>query len=180
MIIIKQLYYLILSIFNILLKLVFFPFLRCLLLNIIGQKVSLSAAIHEIKIKSLKPNTIFIGKRSIINNYVLLDNRDKIYIGKDVCIAEYTKIYTNYHDHNLPKRPIKKKKVVIKDKAFLYSSVIVNPGVVISEGSVIGSGSILSRSTKPYFFYAGNPATIKGKIDVINFKNGFFGYGSTP
>ena len=177
---IKQTYYLILFLSNFFLFVIPIPFLRVLFLNVIGQKISWSAAIHRIKLKSLKPKSLIIGKRSIINNNVVLDNREKIIIGNDVSIAEYSKIYTNFHDNLKINRPILKKKVIIQDKVFIYSSVIINPGVTICEGTFIGAGSVVTKDTEGFSFYAGNPAVMKRKLSKVDYKNNFFGYGFTP
>jgi len=154
---------------------------RILLLNLIGQKISYSASVHRIKIKSLKPKTLIIGARSIINPNVLLDNRNKIVIGENVAISEFTKIYTTSHDHSSYNRPTKGSPVIIEDMAFIYSNVIVTPGVRIIKGSVIASGAVVAKSTdEEYGIYAGNPAKIKKKLSCFSFKNNFYNYLWVP
>jgi acetyltransferase-like isoleucine patch superfamily enzyme len=49
---------------------------------------------------------------------------------------------------------------VIEDFAWVGAGAIVLPDITIAKGSVIGAGAVVTKSTKPWMVYAGNPARI--------------------
>jgi len=48
--------------------------------------------------------------------------------------------------------------VIFENFVTLATNTIVFPGVRLAEGSVVGAGSVVTKSTKPWTVYAGNPA----------------------
>ena len=61
-------------------------------------------------------------------------------------------------------------KISVGHDVWIGDRVSALPGVKFSNGSVIGSGSIVTKSTKPYGIYAGNPAKlIKFRFDSKKF-----------
>lgn len=48
--------------------------------------------------------------------------------------------------------------VVLEDFVTLATNVVVFPGVTIAMGTVIGANSVVTKSTKPWGIYLGNPA----------------------
>ena len=53
----------------------------------------------------------------------------------------------------------------VNRRDFLTIGGMVMGGVTIGTHSVIGAGSVVSKSTKPYTIYAGNPAVeIKARV----------------
>lgn len=57
--------------------------------------------------------------------------------------------------------------IEIGSNVWIGTGVTIMPGVKIADGSVIGTNSTLTKSTKPFGIYAGNPATfIKFRFDT--------------
>jgi len=54
--------------------------------------------------------------------------------------------------------------ITIKRGARIGGGVTILPGVVIGEESEIGAGSVVTKDTRPYGRYWGNPATLKGAV----------------
>ena len=154
--------------------LVYLPtsYLRVLLLRSIGQRIDSSASIHRgLRIMSLRPGSLRIGKRAIVNHSVLLDNRRGLVLQDDVAISSGGAIYTLSHDHSKIDRPTLGKPVVIGKGSFLYSRVIVCPGVRIRKQTVLAAGCVLTRSTGSNSLWGGNPARcIKSRysVDAVN------------
>ena len=48
--------------------------------------------------------------------------------------------------------------IIVESDVWIGANVVVLKGVTVAEGCVIGAGSVLTKSTKPYSIYAGNPA----------------------
>ena len=178
---IKQVYYLFLAIVNLLLRVSPNSFFRVVILKLIGQNISWSSSIHRgARIKSLVPGTLSIGKKSIINQQVILDNRGGLQIGDNVAISEHTKIYTASHDHSQIKRPIIRKTVMIENGAFIYSNSIILPGVTIQKNSVVAGGAVVTRNVLQHTIVGGNPAKEIKKINKIDFENNPYKYSWTP
>ncbi len=55
---------------------------------------------------------------------------------------------------------VQRKKVVIKDKAWIGFNSIILKGVTIGEGAVVGAGSVVTKDVPDYAIVAGNPAVI--------------------
>ncbi|MBL4941085.1 MAG: acyltransferase [Colwellia sp.] len=53
---------------------------------------------------------------------------------------------------------IKYAPVILERYANVGTNVVIMPGVTIAEGCVIGSNSTVTKSTKPWTIYVGNPA----------------------
>jgi acetyltransferase-like isoleucine patch superfamily enzyme len=49
-------------------------------------------------------------------------------------------------------------KIVLEDFSNIGTNAIVFPGVTIAEGCVVGAGSVVSKDTRPWTIYVGNPA----------------------
>lgn len=58
--------------------------------------------------------------------------------------------------------------LIIEDDVWIGTNSIILKGVRIGKGSIIAAGSVVTKSTKPFHIYGGNPAKIIKKIDVIN------------
>ena len=155
----RQAYYIILWLVNLLLMLVPGVWLRVMVLNFTGQRVSWRADIHRgVKIMSLKPGTLVIEPHVIVNPNVLLDNRGGLILQRDCAISSGCALYSYGHDHAIAERPTVGRPVVIGQGAFIYSRSIILPGVRVRKYSVIGAGSVVTKSTTSHGFYGGNPA----------------------
>lgn len=57
-------------------------------------------------------------------------------------------------------------KTVIENDVWIGAGCFIKAGIHISTGSIIGMGSVLTKSTKPYEIWAGNPAKkIRDRFD---------------
>lgn len=55
---------------------------------------------------------------------------------------------------------VQRRKVVIKDKAWIGFNSIILKGVTIGEGAIVGAGSVVTKDVPDFAVVAGNPATI--------------------
>jgi acetyltransferase-like isoleucine patch superfamily enzyme len=62
------------------------------------------------------------------------------------------------------KTGVKQEPVLIKRGARIAIGALILPGVVIGEECLIGVGSVVTKSTKPYSIYFGNPARYIGPV----------------
>lgn len=113
-----------------------------------------------------EPSNIWIGRGSIIGDNSILDGRNGIKIGKDVCFASNVRIWTEQHDHRDPWfrcETQEHKPVIIDDRAWIGSHTIILHSVHIGEGSVVAAGAVVTHDVPPYTMVAGIPAKKVGE-----------------
>jgi len=101
---------------------------------------------------------ISIGSDTIIGENVVLDGRDKIYIGNHVDIASEVMIYNAQHDVQSDNFHATQAPVNIGDYVFIGPRAIILPGVTIGKGAVIGAGAVVTKDVKEFVIVGGVPA----------------------
>ncbi|NIJ44314.1 putative colanic acid biosynthesis acetyltransferase WcaF [Wenyingzhuangia heitensis] len=119
----------------------------------IGEGVKISASA-----KLLYPWNITIGNHCWIGDNVELYSVDKIIIGNNVAFAHNIFVATAAHDVNKILFPTIKKRIVIKDEAWISSNVFINMGVTLNKGVVVGSASVVTKDLPEGYICVGNPA----------------------
>jgi acetyltransferase-like isoleucine patch superfamily enzyme len=155
-----QFFFLAITLFNVLHRILFLRSIRQFLYRIAGYKISRSASVHGVRFFSF--GKLSIGAETIVNQGCYLDNRRGITIGDRVVVAHDTKIYTLGHDINCPQFSTKGAPVRIEDYAVLFSNVLVMPGVTIGRGAVVLPGAVVTKNVEAMSIVGGNPAVCKG------------------
>lgn len=151
-----QIFFVLLSIFN-LIFILFFPFsVRNLLLRLTGCKIGKDTTIHNVRFFTF--GKLIVGDNCTINSGCYLDARRGIKIGNNVVIAHDTKIYTLGHDFNDSTFKTKGNPVLIEDYVIIFSNVLIMPGVNIGRGAVLLPGAVVSKNIEPMTVVGGNPA----------------------
>jgi len=127
-----------------------------------GIKIGKDSTIH-MGARFYNPKNILIGKDSIIGERVVLDGRDKLFIGDHVDIASEVMIYNSEHDINNPNFLAKNAPVFIDDYVFIGPRVIILPGVKIGKGAVVAASAVVTKDVPPFAVVAGVPAKIIGE-----------------
>lgn len=107
------------------------------------------------------PYKIKIGKGSIIGDNSILDGRNGITIGNNVCFASNVRIWTEQHDHRDPWFRCETQQhnpVIIDDRAWIGSHTVILHSVHIGEGAVVAAGAVVTHDVSPYTIVAGIPA----------------------
>lgn len=107
------------------------------------------------------PQNLHVGKGTIIGNNAILDARQGIKIGKNVCLASNVSIWTEQHDYNDPEfrcMPEKMGPVVIEDRAWIGPNTLILHDVTIGEGAVVAGGAVVTKDVPPFTVVAGVPA----------------------
>ena len=148
----------------------------------IGKGVHLHSGLNngidctsKLKINVKKNAKLHIGDCTGLTNVVIQCHKE-ILIGNNVNIGAGTMIYdTDFHSLDWKDRlegvdiaKRRKKKVVIKDLAFIGAHCIILKGVTVGEKSIIGAGSIVTADIPDGEIWAGNPARFIRKIDNNN------------
>ena len=121
------------------------------------------------------------GKLTIGNNVgmsatALICNHE-IEIGNHVTIGGNTAIYdTDFHSLDATTRSNKSEdkknakwgKVTIKDNVFIGAHTTILKGVTIHENAIIGACSVITKDVPANEIWAGNPAKLIKKIELVN------------
>lgn len=119
----------------------------------------------HVRFKGLR-NIIF-DENQVINQFVTLDGRGGLSIGKNVDIAERAVIWSMSHDAHNKEHMTVKSKTVISDYVWVGADSIILAGVIIGEGAVVGAGAVVTKNVKPLDIVAGNPAKVIGKRSAL-------------
>lgn len=135
----------------------------------------------------IKEGKITIGDRTFIGGGTFICI-DEINIGRDVMFSwGCTVADNNSHSHIWSERKndvllwkqgidenkigaykdwsnVKRKKITIKDKAWIGFNCIILKGVTIGEGAIVGAGSVVTKDVPDWTIVAGNPAKIIREI----------------
>lgn len=132
-----------------------------------GAEVGENACINK-KTVIINPSELKIGNSTVITQSNL-DARGGLEIGNNCIINDGVRILTATHDYNSPNYELIKKKVTIKDYAWLATDCKILPGAVVGYGALIGCGAVVSRNVPDMAICVGNPAKVIGyRKDVHN------------
>ena len=111
------------------------------------------------------PWNVKIGRRSSLNQGVIIDGYGGVNIGEGVRIAPYVCINTADHEFDDPDKFIMEQgfviaEVNIEDDVWIGVGSKINKGVRIGKGSVIGSGSVVTKDIPPYSVAVGVPCRV--------------------
>ncbi|MEO2072885.1 MAG: acyltransferase [Zunongwangia sp.] len=151
-----QVFFILLYCFNCVHSMVLPMFLKRILYMIVNYHVGANTSIQNIKFFHF--GKLRIGKNSIVNSGVYLDNRRGITIGDHVVIAHNSKIYTLGHDINDDVFVTKGKPVVLEDYVIVFANALIMPGVILKKGAVVLPGAVVSKDVEEMSVVGGNPA----------------------
>ncbi|MFS4461098.1 glycosyltransferase [Bdellovibrio sp. HCB2-146] len=135
---------------------------RKMALKFAGVRIGEDSIVHR-KVRLFSAGRVCIGKNSVINRGVYLDNRDSIRIGDHVSVAHDVKIYTTGHDGNDPFFSGLSRPVSIEDYVVIYAGALIMPGVTIGRNAVIYPGSVVTKDVSSNAIVGGNPARQVGE-----------------
>ena len=146
----------------------FFNRLRYMVLHLFSPQIKATYIMDGVTIWF--PWRVRMGKRSSLNQGVIIDGFGGVTIGNGVRIASYTIINTADHDFTNQNLPISEagyicSPVVIEDDVWIGTHVCINKGVTIGKGAIIGAGSVVTSDIPANTIAAGIPArTIRSKF----------------
>jgi acetyltransferase-like isoleucine patch superfamily enzyme len=141
---------------------------------LIGKNVNLSGFCLEINTAKkitiyddckfeLSENSILtIGSNVVFSYGVILCCRNRVTIGNDVQIGEYTSIRDSTHDYSELGVPMKynpdiSREIIIGNNVWIGRNCLIMPGSIIEDGVVVGANSIVKGTLKKDCIYGGNP-----------------------
>jgi maltose O-acetyltransferase len=127
----------------------------------IGDRVLIDGRTVLVELVAHKGGTLSVGTSTYINYGVSISAHERVNIGRNCQIGNYTLIMDNdYHDMNDHLLPGQSLPIEIGDDVWLGARVTVLKGVRIGDGSVVGAGAVVTKDVPPRSFAAGVPAKV--------------------
>jgi putative colanic acid biosynthesis acetyltransferase WcaF len=137
---------------------------RCFLLRLFGATIEVGAHPYP-SAKIWAPWNLTMRKKSCLSHYVDCYSVDKIVLGVNSTVSQYSYLCTASHDYTIQSMPLITGPITIGDGAWVTADVFIGPGVSIGEGAIIGARSSVFRDVAPWTVVAGNPARfIKNRV----------------
>lgn len=133
--------------------------LRMMLYRLAGIDIALNVLVQgHVYVRSPK---LSIGDGSSINRQCVIENADRVTIGRQCGIGIGVKIITTSHDASNPAvragdglwAP-----VTIGDGVWIGSGAIILAGVRIGDGCIVAAGAVVNRDCEAHQLYGGVPA----------------------
>lgn len=115
------------------------------------------------------PNLI-IDDRTYIGHFSHIYATKRVYIGKDVLIADKVYIADNSHEYRDISIPIKSQKIIQKNEVYIGDNSWIGEnvciiGAKIGKHCIIGSNSVVTHDIPDYSVAVGSPAKIIKRYD---------------
>jgi putative colanic acid biosynthesis acetyltransferase WcaF len=83
---------------------------------------------------------------------------DKIVIGQNAIVSQYSFLCTGSHDYQKTNLPLITAPIKIESRAWVAADSYIAPGVTIGKGAVVGARSSVYNDVPAWVVVAGNPA----------------------
>ena len=113
---------------------------------------------------------VYVGSRAVIGDGVKIQNNVSVY--DDVTIEDDvfcgpSCVFTNViNPRAFIERKHEFKKTVIKKGATIGANATILCGVTVGEYALVGAGSVVTRDVPAYALVYGNPARVRGKVNM--------------
>ena len=127
----------------------------------LGEKVRIRATHLPVELAAGPGATIEIGERCYINSGVSIGAQERVTIGKNCAIGNYSLIMdSDFHSLDDHTQPGIAAPVVLEDNVWLGARVTVLKGVRIGRGAVVAAGAVVTRDVPPCALVGGVPARV--------------------
>ena len=111
---------------------------------------------------------ISIGAGSYVNDYVYVENVERVTIGARVGIAPHVVILTSAHELGPSAERFGRwtpRPVTIEDGCWIGARSLILPGVRIGRGTLVAAGAVVTEDCEPSCLYGGVPAKMIRRLD---------------
>jgi acetyltransferase-like isoleucine patch superfamily enzyme len=127
----------------------------------LGERVRIRATHVPVELAAGPGAVIEIGERCYINSGVSIGAQERVNIGKNCAIGNYSLIMdSDFHSLDDHTKPGIAAPVVLEDDVWLGARVTVLKGVRIGRGAVVAAGAVVTRDVPPCALVAGVPARV--------------------
>jgi putative colanic acid biosynthesis acetyltransferase WcaF len=130
---------------------------RRMLLRLFGA--SIGKGVHPYPSANIwGPWNLVMGDHSCLADDVDCYCIDKISIGANSTVSQYSYLCSASHDYTKAHMPLTTAPITIGEGVWIAADVFVGPGMTIGDGAVVGARSTVTRNVAPWTVVAGNPA----------------------
>lgn len=129
---------------------------RRFLLRLFGATVGNGTVVYP-SVQIWAPWNLSIGNNSCLSHFVDCYCVDKVFIGNNATISQYSFLCTASHDYNGRDMPLTTGPIIIENFAWITADVFIGPGVIIGEGAVVGARSTVTKDIAAWTIVAGTP-----------------------
>jgi putative colanic acid biosynthesis acetyltransferase WcaF len=104
------------------------------------------------------PWNLEMGDHAIMGPDVDCYCMDKIVIGANATVSQYSYLCAGTHDISDPHMGLVTAPIVVAPGAWVCADVFVGPGVTVGEGAVVGARAAVFKDVQPWTVVGGNPA----------------------
>lgn len=134
------------------------------LLRLFGAKIAKGVHVYP-SVKIWAPWNLRMGEYSCLSHFVDCYCVDKITIGAQATVSQYSYLCTASHDTADPHMQLITAPIHIGDSVWICADVFVAPGITLGPGAVVGARSSVFKDVDPWIIVGGNPAKfIKPRI----------------
>lgn len=131
---------------------------RCMLARLFGARLGKGIRLYP-SAKIWAPWNLTMEDNSCLGPNVDCYCVDKIHIGRQAVVSQYSYLCTASHDYQEQSMPLISAPIIIEEYAWITADVFVGPGVKIGSGAVINVRSSVLQDIPPWVVARGNPAT---------------------
>ena len=132
----------------------------------IGERLALRGPLLACELGAEPGASLEIGDRVFINQGAIVVASERIEIGNDTLVGEFSAIYDSNHHGLDPAHPARSAPVVIGSNVWLCRGAVVLPGSKIGDHTVVAANSVVRGELPPCVLAAGNPAQVVRKLDI--------------
>jgi putative colanic acid biosynthesis acetyltransferase WcaF len=138
---------------------------RCLLLRVFGAK--LGKAVHPYPSARIwAPWNLEMGDHACLSPGVDCYCVDKIRIGANSTVSQYSFLCSASHDYTKTSMPLVIAPITIGERVWIAADVFVAPGVTIGDGAMVAARSSVFTDLPEWMVAKGNPALPVKKRDL--------------
>lgn len=127
------------------------------LLVLFGAQIGENSTVYPTA-KIWLPENLQMGRSSSIGPNVDCYCVDKVVIGDNCIVSQYSYLCTASHDISSADFKLITAPIHICDQAWVAADVFIAPGVTVNEGSVVGARSSVYKDVPSWTVVGGNPA----------------------
>ena len=131
---------------------------RNMLLRLFGARIDKEALVYS-SCDIFAPWNLILG-RSCVGPHVKLYNKDKIEIGDDSVVSQYSYLCTASHDIGSLMLPLKTSPIIVDNHVWIAADCFIGMGVHIGAGAVVGARAAVFKDVEPWTVAGGNPAKV--------------------
>jgi len=134
----------------------------------LGERVRIRGSHVPVELAASPGAQVIVGDRTFINSGVSIGAQERVEIGANCAIGNYTLIMdSDFHSVADHTQPGIAQPVVIEDDVWLGARVTVLKGVRIGRGAVVAAGAVVTRDVPARTLVAGVPAKVVRLLEPV-------------